>query len=104
LFVAISLISSWVQAKFGFAGLYWLAAIVGVTDIDPFVLSVAQGSAHSVAITSQAATILIAASSNNALKAIYAVAFGRWRGGAMPAASLVLLGIAGVALAGWLTR
>ncbi|HUC61076.1 MAG TPA: DUF4010 domain-containing protein [Alphaproteobacteria bacterium] len=104
LFVAISLVSSWVQGRFGFAGLYWLAAIVGVTDIDPFVLSVAQGAAHDAALASQAATILIAASSNNALKAAYAVAFGRWRGGAVPAAALVLVGIAGIGLALWLTR
>jgi uncharacterized membrane protein (DUF4010 family) len=104
LFVAISLISSWVQTRFGLAGLYWLAAIVGVTDIDPFVLSVAQGSAHTAALSSQGATILIAASSNNALKAIYAVVFGRWRGGAVPAAALILMGAVGVALAVWLTR
>jgi uncharacterized membrane protein (DUF4010 family) len=104
MFVAISLISAWVQGRFGFGGLYWLAALVGVTDIDPFVLSVAQGGAHDANLASQAATILIAASSNNALKAAYTIGIGRWRAGLVPAAALGLLSAAGVALAVWLTR
>jgi uncharacterized membrane protein (DUF4010 family) len=43
LFVAISIASTWAADHFGAAGVYGLAAIVGVTDIDPFVLSIAQG-------------------------------------------------------------
>jgi uncharacterized membrane protein (DUF4010 family) len=34
LFVAVSLASTWVRSRFGEAGLYGLAAIVGTTDID----------------------------------------------------------------------
>jgi uncharacterized membrane protein (DUF4010 family) len=43
LFIAVSLVSNWAKAKFGTSGIYTLAAIVGVTDIDPFVLNLAQG-------------------------------------------------------------
>jgi uncharacterized membrane protein (DUF4010 family) len=35
LFVAISIASTWVVSRFGASGVYTLAAIVGVTDIDP---------------------------------------------------------------------
>ena len=37
LFVVISIASTWAADHFGAAGLYAIAAIVGVTDIDPFV-------------------------------------------------------------------
>jgi uncharacterized membrane protein (DUF4010 family) len=44
LFVAISIAASWAQTRFGAIGIYGLAGIVGITDIDPFVLSLAQHS------------------------------------------------------------
>ena len=43
LFVLTSLVSTWVNSQFGLAGIYSLAAVVGITDIDPFVLNLAQG-------------------------------------------------------------
>jgi len=48
LFVLTSLLSTWVKTEFGLAGIYSLAAIVGVTDIDPFVLNLAQGGASGI--------------------------------------------------------
>jgi uncharacterized membrane protein (DUF4010 family) len=98
LFVVTSLASSWVQGEFGSRGLYWLAAILGVSDVDPFVLSLAQGAVKGAPLSLLTAAILVAASSNNALKALYAVVFGRARTGALPAAILVALGIAGIAI------
>jgi uncharacterized membrane protein (DUF4010 family) len=101
LFAAVSLASAWAEGEFGNSGLYWLGAIVGVADIDPFVLSVAQNSAGGTPLAVAAAAVLIAASSNNLLKAAYAVGFGRLRPGAPPAGALVVLGAAGIALAFW---
>ncbi|MFI4986708.1 MAG: MgtC/SapB family protein [Alphaproteobacteria bacterium] len=98
LFVVTSLASSWVQSEFGGRGLYWLAALLGVSDIDPFVLSLAQGSVKGEPLPVMTAAILIAASSNNVLKALYAIAFGNIRSGALPAAALVLLGIIGIVI------
>ena len=43
LFVAVSVVSAVAKSQFGISGIYGLAAIVGVTDIDPFVLNLAQG-------------------------------------------------------------
>ncbi|HKO09416.1 MAG TPA: DUF4010 domain-containing protein [Alphaproteobacteria bacterium] len=98
LFVITSLASSWVQGEFGSRGLYWLAAILGVSDVDPFVLSLAQGAVKGAPLPLLTAAILVAASSNNALKALYAIVFGRARTGALPAAILVALGVAGIAI------
>lgn len=102
LFVAVSLASAWVRVRFGSAGLYGLAAIVGATDIDPFVLSIASGGAASIANTTAVAAILIAASSNNILKAIYAVGFAGFRFAAAPAGGLAILAFAGCAIAWWM--
>jgi len=103
LFVAISLASTWVKTAFGTAGIYWLAAIVGFSDIDPFVLNLAQGGTAGIGDHAVAVAVLIAASSNNMLKAGYAVAFGGRR--TLPSAIvLVALAAAGAALAAWLAQ
>ena len=82
LFIAVSFVSNWAKAQFGASGIYTLAAIVGVTDIDPFVLNLAQGGTTGMSDSALAAAILIAASSNNILKALYAAFFrGRARDG-----------------------
>jgi len=100
LFVAISLASNFATSQFGTAGIYALAAIIGFSDIDPFVLNLAQGGAGGgVAEAALAAAILIAASSNNVLKAGYAIAFAGGRTTAASAIALVVLAIAGVVVA-----
>jgi uncharacterized membrane protein (DUF4010 family) len=99
LFIVTSLVSTYATAQFGATGIYSLAAIVGISDIDPFVLNLAQGGITSVTNTALSSAILIAASSNNILKAIYAVSFAGGKATAASAAALVVLAIAGVAMA-----
>jgi len=105
LFVLTSLLSTWATAAFGNAGMYTLAAIIGVTDIDPFVLNLAQGGTAGVPSGAIAAAILIATSSNNLLKAVYAASFAGGRATASSAAVLVALALGGIAMAihisGW---
>ena len=43
LIVVISIVSAWVKGTFGESGILALSAVVGLTDIDPFVLNIAQG-------------------------------------------------------------
>jgi len=99
LFVLTSLLSTWATAAFGNAGVYSLAAIIGVTDIDPFVLNLAQGGTAGVSSGAIAAAILIATSSNNLLKAVYAASFAGGRATAPSAAVLVALALGGIAMA-----
>jgi uncharacterized membrane protein (DUF4010 family) len=94
LFVAVSVASTWVGSQFGRVGLFTLAALVGAADIDPFVLSLAQGGAPGMPSAALAAALLIAASANNLAKAVYAVAFGTWR--AMSGVALRLAALAGL--------
>jgi uncharacterized membrane protein (DUF4010 family) len=99
LFVLTSVVSALAKSEFGISGIYALAAIVGVTDIDPFVLNLVQGGVAGVQDAALAAAILIAASSNNVLKALYAAFFAGGRATAASAAALVVLALAGVAAA-----
>jgi uncharacterized membrane protein (DUF4010 family) len=95
LFVLVSLITVFVKSQLGISGIYALAAIVGVSDIDPFVLNLAQGGVAGVADEALAAAILIAASSNNILKAAYAAGFAGGRATAASAVALAVLALAG---------
>jgi len=99
LFIITSLVSAKATAEFGAAGIYSLAAIVGISDIDPFVLNLAQGGTTGVPESALVAAILVAASSNNLLKAAYAAVFAGGKATAGSAAALIALAIAGIAVA-----
>ena len=99
LFVLTSLLSTWVKTEFGLTGIYSLAAAVGITDIDPFVLNLAQGGTSGIPSAAITAAILIAASSNNLLKAAYAASFAGGRATKGSAMALIVLAIAGFAAA-----
>ena len=81
IFVVMIVLTHWSIAHLGNRGLELLAAIMGVTDVDPFVLSLTQ-SAGTVAPAALAATaILIATASNNIIKAFYAFGFADRKAG-----------------------
>jgi uncharacterized membrane protein (DUF4010 family) len=100
LFVAVALLTTWVRAGFGERGVFAVAAITGATDIDPFVLSLVQGSVGGMSAGALGAAILIASSSNNALKAAYAIGFGG-RACRRPALELMAMAGCGVVAAGF---
>jgi uncharacterized membrane protein (DUF4010 family) len=99
LFLAISLATAWVERAFGQTGVFALAALVGASDIDPFVLTLAQGTAVGLGMPATAAAVLIAASANNLAKAGYALGFGGGAAAMRPAALLSLLALLGFAAA-----
>jgi len=99
LFVLTSFLSNWVAQRFGVTGVYSLAAVIGITDIDPFVLNLVQGGASGIPAAAIAAAILVAASSNNLLKAVYAASFAGRRTAIASAAALIALAVAGIVIA-----
>jgi uncharacterized membrane protein (DUF4010 family) len=99
MFVIVTIASAWVRARYGQTGVLGLAAISGATDVDPFVLSLAQGSVTGMTLHALAAAILIAAASNNVLKALYAVLFGSLKACGRPAVLLLALAVLGIAVA-----
>ena len=98
LLIAISVITAWVRGSFGTTGLMSLSAVVGLADVDPFVLNIAQGGIANIPDTVLCASVVVAASSNNVAKALYAVAFGG-SAARRPAALLLLLALLGVGAA-----
>jgi uncharacterized membrane protein (DUF4010 family) len=75
IFIAILVVTAWAVAHLGEKGLFGLAAIMGVTDVDPFILSLTQSAGAATSMDPAVAAILIATASNNAAKAFYSFAF-----------------------------
>jgi uncharacterized membrane protein (DUF4010 family) len=94
LFVLISVVTAWTRSTFGSAGLFTIAAVVGVSDIDPYVINLAQGGVSGLSLPILSSAILIAASSNNIAKAAYTVGFGGSRRAAVALVGLAALGLA----------
>ncbi|MEO1959322.1 MAG: DUF4010 domain-containing protein [Nautiliaceae bacterium] len=78
LFIAMMIITKFVTSHFGNLGLKILSFIIGFTDIDPFVLSLLTGK-FQLPLNAIASAIIIAAGSNNILKAIYTYTFSKKR-------------------------
>ena len=75
LFVILSVLTVIVKNYFGNGGLITLSAITGITDIDPFILSLIRGTipVENIVI----ASIVIAMMSNTIVKGIYFVVFSK---------------------------
>ena len=92
LFVAMIVLTGWSVVHLGQRGLLALAAIMGVTDVDPFVMSLTQSAVTVVPMTLAAAAVLVATASNNVVKAFYAFGFADRKTGLQ--SLLLLLGFA----------
>lgn len=95
LFILLSVGVAWAKTHFGEQGLFVIGALAGVTDVDPFVLNLAQG-AGSLDANAAAAAILVAASSNNILKATYTLTLSGPKAGIKPALALFSLATLGL--------
>jgi len=95
LFVVILAATHLVLTYLGSAGVYSLAALMGFTDVDPFIMGMTQSAGAATPLAVASAAILIAAASNNLIKGAYAY-FWSDRATAKQSLSLLL----GLALAG----
>jgi uncharacterized membrane protein (DUF4010 family) len=96
LFVAMLFITHLALLYLGRAGLFALAGIMGVSDVDPFILSLASAPSSLTSVTLAGGAIVIAAASNNIVKGIYAFAFADRRTGIQALALLVALALLGL--------
>jgi uncharacterized membrane protein (DUF4010 family) len=101
-FVVVLVLTSLTRQYLGQLGLYSLAAILGVTDVDPFVLGLAQGGATATPLRLAAAAIVIAVASNNLVKAIYAYSFADRTTGRRSLAMLLGLAALGLTPLAWI--
>lgn len=76
IFTAVSILTHYTVQWLGDRGIYVLATIMGITDVDPFILGMTQAAGHSLTLGIAGLAICIAAASNNIIKGLYAYSFG----------------------------
>ncbi|MDR3703349.1 MAG: DUF4010 domain-containing protein [Candidatus Sulfopaludibacter sp.] len=102
LFVAMLVATHLVVQYLGKAGVYSLAALMGVTDVDPFIMGMTQSAGADATLNVAACGILIAAASNNLVKGFYAYGASDRRTGVLSLTLLTALAAAGLAPLLWL--
>jgi uncharacterized membrane protein (DUF4010 family) len=104
LFVAMLVATHLVVTYLGQAGIYSLAALMGLTDVDPFIMGMTQEGGTSTFLTVAESAILIAAASNNLIKGIYAYSMADRKTGLQSLGLLAGLAAAGLAPLFWLAQ
>ncbi len=102
LFLAMVTCTQLAVAYLGRAGINTLAAIMGVTDVDPFILGITQTAGANTPLKLGAEAVLIAAASNNFVKGIYAYAFADRKTGMQSLCLLAGLAALGLAPLFWI--
>jgi uncharacterized membrane protein (DUF4010 family) len=86
----------------GRTGVNTLAAIMGVSDVDPFIMGLTQAAGTLTPFKVAAAAVAIAATSNNIVKGIYAYSLADRKTGIQAAAMLFTLALLGLIPLFWL--
>jgi uncharacterized membrane protein (DUF4010 family) len=104
LFLAVLVATQFALAYLGHKGVYALAAFMGVTDVDPFIMGMTQSAGSLTGMQVASAAILIAAASNNLVKGIYAFSFSPREVGRQSLGLLLVLAAMGLAPLLWLRQ
>ena len=97
LFLAMLVATHVAVVSLGKPGVYTLAALMGVTDVDPFILGITQATPALTPLNlAAAAAILVAAASNNIAKGVYAFVLAPRPTGAKSLLLLLVLAAAGL--------
>ncbi|MBZ5615997.1 MAG: MgtC/SapB family protein [Acidobacteriia bacterium] len=102
LFLAMLIATQLAVTYLGKAGVNTLAAIMGVTDVDPFIMGMTQAAGALTPLRVAASAVLIAAASNNLVKGIYAYSLGGRKTGIQGLALLAVLAALGLVPLVWL--
>lgn len=102
LFLAMLVATQLAVTYLGRTGVNTLAAVMGVTDVDPFIMGMTQAAGTVTAVKVAAAAVLIAASSNNVIKGIYAYSLADRKTGVQSLILLVALAAAGLIPLFWI--
>jgi uncharacterized membrane protein (DUF4010 family) len=96
LFVCMLVATHLAVAYLGKGGIYSLAALMGVTDVDPFIMGMTHTAGLSTTLPLAASGIIIATASNNLVKGGYAYFFARNKAGHWSLLLLTALAVAGL--------
>lgn len=95
-FIAMLIATQLVTTYLGHAAINILAAIMGVTDVDPFIMGMTQAAGTLTPLKTAAGAVLIAASSNNLIKGVYSYWLADRKTGLQSLSLLIVLAIAGL--------
>ncbi len=104
LFMVMLIGTQLVSTYAGKAGVFTLAGVMGLADVDPFIMGMTQSAGKSATLSVAAVAILIAAASNNIAKGFYAFSLGGKKTGIRAAGLLIGLALCGLIPALWLAR
>lgn len=102
LFLAMVVATQLAVTYLGRAGVDILAAVMGVTDVDPFIMGMTQAAGSLTPLKVAAGAVLIAAASNNLVKGIYAFILADRKTGAQSLSLLIALAALGLVPLFWL--
>ena len=102
LFLAMLVVTQLAVTYLGKGGVDALAALMGVTDVTPFIMGLTQAAGTLTPLKVAAGAMLIAAASNNLLKGVYAYALADRKTGLQSLIFLVALAAGGLAPLVWL--
>ncbi len=102
LFVVMLVTTQLAVTYVGKAGVNTLAALMGITDVDPFIMGMTQAAGTLTPLKIAATAVLIAAASNNLIKGIYAYKLADRKTGVQSLALLAGLALLGLAPLLWL--
>jgi len=102
LFVAMVVLTHLSITYLGQKGVYALGGIMGLADVDPFILGITQSAGQSVALKVGAVAITVAATSNNLAKACYSFGFSDRKTGIQSFALLSGLSLTGLVGVVWI--
>ena len=101
-FLAMLIATQLTVTYLGSAGINILAAIMGVTDVDPFIMGMTQAAGTLTPVKVAAVAVLIAAASNNVVKGIYSFSLADRKTGMQSLPLMIGLALAGLAPLLWL--
>jgi len=101
-FLAMLVITQLAVTYLGRAGVNILAAIMGVTDVDPFIMGMTQAAGTLTPMKVAAVAVMIAAASNNLIKGIYSYSLADRKTGIQSLSFLIALATAGLVPLLWL--
>jgi len=102
LFLAMMVATQLAVTYLGRAGVNILAAVMGVTDVDPFIMGMTQAAGSLTPLKAAGAAVLIAAASNNLMKGIYSYSLADRKTGIQSLALLTTLAALGLVPLLWI--
>ncbi len=102
LFLAMLIATQLAATYLGGAGIRILGAVMGVADVDPFIMGMTQAAGTLTPVNVAASGVLIAAASNNLVKGIYSYSLADRKTGTQSLWLLVALAVAGLVPLLWL--